>query len=840
MTILLGGILGDSAGPVSLTGDVVGSGTGTIVTRLSSTGVIPATYGAPDKIPVITVDSRGRITTVSSVNIAGGATGTAAGSPDPGILPYSGYSAVPGEWNSGTTMPTTTTRLNYEGALYTTSLTTSDVYIYDPVSPSLMMGSTVSPTSYASLTWNEATKATRIGSVGTGTITELVSGGTTHLTLGTAGVTVNTPLTLYGPLLSGGTAGVSGQFLVSNGVSSPPAWRTVPSVTSVALSGGTTGLSTSGGPITSAGTITLGGTLAVANGGTGATTASAARSALDAQQTLVSGTSIKTINGTSVLGSGDIVISTGSTGAVTSVDFATGTTGFLVTGGPITSAGTLTLSGTLAIAHGGTGATSAAAARTTLGAQAALVSGTNIKTINGTSILGSGDIVISAGSSGSVTSVALSGGTTGLTTTGGPVTSAGTITLGGTLAISNGGTGTTSAAAARAALGAQEVLTSGTNIKTINGASILGAGDIVISAGGTGLTAGSTTTGYINYSGTTATAGQWNANPSMPTGNTRLVYNGALVANSVSAANSIRVISSAWPTIQLQGSDTASPSDHALFNYDLSGKTAYIGGHGLGTQTVITAGGSGGVNPTIITATSTGVTLSSATPLKVTNSTQSSSTSTGAATVSGGMGIGGNIYVGGTGLISGNMTCGGNTIQATWRANFRGAADSDHTIIAYNAKSLGNTITSCVGSTGTRLAAWYYGDPGASSTMVGSVTTTGSSTSYNTTSDYRLKTDVVDLVDATSRLMNLKPRRFRWKGSIDGHTPVDGFIAHEVAEVVPEAVVGEKDAVTSSGEVQAQGMDSSKLVPLLTAALQEMNARVAQLEQIIAKMNSGI
>jgi hypothetical protein len=123
-------------------------------------------------------------------------------------------------------------------------------------------------------------------------------------------------------------------------------------VTSVGVSGGSTGLTTSGGPVTSAGTITLDGTLAVANGGTGQTTASAALNALLPAQATNSGKVLST-NGTSASWA------VAATGTVTSVDVSGGTTGLTVSGGPVTSSGTITLAGTLGITNGGTGQTTA-------------------------------------------------------------------------------------------------------------------------------------------------------------------------------------------------------------------------------------------------------------------------------------------------------------------------------------------------------------------------------------------------------------------------------------------------------------------------------------------------
>ena len=111
---------------------------------------------------------------------------------------------------------------------------------------------------------------------------------------------------------------------------------------------------------------------------------------------------------------------------------------------------------------------------------------------------------------------------------------------------------------------------------------------------------------------------------------------------------------------------------------------------------------------------------------------------------------------------------------------------------------------------------------------VGQISTSGSSTAYNTSSDYRLKENVVELTGATERLKQLNPSRFNFIADAD--TTVDGFLAHEVADVVPEAISGEKDAVDADGNPEYQGIDQSKLVPLLVATIQELEARITQLE----------
>jgi len=111
----------------------------------------------------------------------------------------------------------------------------------------------------------------------------------------------------------------------------------------------------------------------------------------------------------------------------------------------------------------------------------------------------------------------------------------------------------------------------------------------------------------------------------------------------------------------------------------------------------------------------------------------------------------------------------------------------------------------------------------------GSISTSNSATAFNTSSDYRLKENVDYTWDATTRLKQLKPARFNWIED-ETNTLVDGFIAHEVTSVVPEAVCGAKDAVDSDSNPEYQGIDQSKLVPLLVKTIQELEARITALE----------
>jgi len=137
------------------------------------------------------------------------------------------------------------------------------------------------------------------------------------------------------------------------------------------------------------------------------------------------------------------------------------------------------------------------------------------------------------------------------------------------------------------------------------------------------------------------------------------------------------------------------------------------------------------------------------------------------------------------------------------------------------------------------------------SSIHGSISIAGSTTSYNTSSDYRLKENVEPLTGATERILSLKPSRFNFISSPD--RIVDGFIAHEVQEVIPEAVQGTKDAMKEEEYIETpavmdgeeivtpavmgtrevedyQGIDQAKIVPLLVATIQELEARISVLE----------
>jgi hypothetical protein len=120
-------------------------------------------------------------------------------------------------------------------------------------------------------------------------------------------------------------------------------------------------------------------------------------------------------------------------------------------------------------------------------------------------------------------------------------------------------------------------------------------------------------------------------------------------------------------------------------------------------------------------------------------------------------------------------------------------------------------------------------------TVVGSIQTTLTATFYVTSSDYRLKENVAPMTGALATVAQLKPCTYTWKETGESS---QGFIAHELQEVCPDAVVGEKDAVNEDGTIKAQGIDTSFLVATLTAALQEAHGLIKDLQARVDVLES--
>jgi len=144
--------------------------------------------------------------------------------------------------------------------------------------------------------------------------------------------------------------------------------------------------------------------------------------------------------------------------------------------------------------------------------------------------------------------------------------------------------------------------------------------------------------------------------------------------------------------------------------------------------------------------------------------------------------------------------------------------DGANTLSASSANII--SATSNDGSNTTQYHAMFTRSNGTSA--LGRITTNNFACSFTSLSDYRLKENVQVIADATNKVLSLNPVNFQWK---DSTVTQDGFLAHEVAVVVPEAVVGEKDGV------EMQSLDQSKLVPLLVKTIQELEARIRALEE---------
>ena len=162
-----------------------------------------------------------------------------------------------------------------------------------------------------------------------------------------------------------------------------------------------------------------------------------------------------------------------------------------------------------------------------------------------------------------------------------------------------------------------------------------------------------------------------------------------------------------------------------------------------------------------------------------------------------------------------------------------GATTNPHTALLYLSKS-GADWKLAISDTNVGAQSFItfrYG-----TTSIGSITGNNTATAYATSSDYRLKEAIAPMTGALAKVALLKPCTYKWK--VDG-SDGQGFIAHELDEVVPGCVTGAKDAVDKDGNPEYQGIDTSFLVATLTAAIQEQQATITALTARITALEQA-
>jgi hypothetical protein len=167
----------------------------------------------------------------------------------------------------------------------------------------------------------------------------------------------------------------------------------------------------------------------------------------------------------------------------------------------------------------------------------------------------------------------------------------------------------------------------------------------------------------------------------------------------------------------------------------------------------------------------------------------------------------------------------GNLLVGTTSANGKmSVTGTNVAIYATQSTAVGyTTVFNALNNSGTYYLAAYQ----ANGTTVGSITSNGTTTAYNVSSDYRLKENVLPMTTGLATVSALKPVTYKWNAdNSDG----EGFIAHELQTVIPHAVTGEKDAIGEDGNPIHQGVDYSKIVVHLVAAIQELSAEVEALK----------
>jgi hypothetical protein len=446
--------------------------------------------------------------------------------------------------------------------------------------------------------------------------------------------------------------------------------------------------------------------------------------------------------------------------------------------------------------------------------------------------------------------------------------------IGSTLAYSAAGTSgqvLTSAGAGTPTWTTASVGTVTSVAQSFTGGLISVSGSPITSSGTLALTVAGTSGGVPYFSGasTWATSALLSANALMVGGGTGAAPSTATTGAGVVTALGVAVGSTG--AIVVNGGVLGTPSSGTLTNATglplatgvtgtlaianggtNSTATATAGGVGYGTGTahaysaagtsgqVLTSAGAG-------TPTWTAASVGTVTSVAVSGGTTGLTTSGGPVTTSGTVTLAGTLAVanGGTGVTSSTGT--GSTVLSA-SPTFTGSVTLPGTGIWDSSGNVGFGTTTLAGrATFSWVSASqagivtrstsesYAGSPivfqNSSGGTAGFISQATSSVSYNTSSDHRMKENVAPLSGGLETIRALKPVTYDWK--IDGSSS-EGFIAHELAEVIPLAVKGEKDALNEDGSIKPQGVDYSKIVVHLVAAIQELSAKNDALEARLA------